>query len=116
MDWLPHVVIKAEDDACVKTATTALRTLHIGFPDQTATVHLISQSQTIIKYVKELCAANGHKLIQYGGNVRGAQLNYKLVKNSRLPIVLIRGTVVFYEDMSGSVSYTHLTLPTICSV
>ena len=37
MDWLPHVVIKAEDDACVKTATTALRTLHIGFPDQTAT-------------------------------------------------------------------------------
>lgn len=101
MDWLPHVVIKAEHEACAKTATTALRTLHIGFPDQTATVHLISQSQPIIKYVKELCVANGHKLIQYGGSVRGSQLNYKLVKSSRLPIVLIRGTVVFYEDMSG---------------
>ena len=101
MDWLPHVVIKAEHEACAKTATTALRTLHIGFPDQTATVHLISQSQPIIKYVKQLCVANGHKLIQYGGSVRGSQLNYKLVKSSRLPIVLIRGTVVFYEDMSG---------------
>ncbi|BCU98430.1 MAG: hypothetical protein CM15mV22_0620 [Eurybiavirus sp.] len=40
-------------------------------------------------------ATGGHKLIQYGSSVRGAQLNYKLVKNSRLPIVLIRGTVVF---------------------
>ena len=40
MDWLPHVVIKAEHDACAKTATTALRTLHVGFPDQTATVSL----------------------------------------------------------------------------
>ena len=100
MDWLPHVVIKAEHDACAKTATTALRTLHVGFPDQTATVHLISQNPTIIKYVKQLCTAGGHKLIQYGSSVRGAQLNYKLVKNSRLPIVLIRGTVVFYDDMS----------------
>ena len=36
MEWLPHVVIKAEHDACVKTTTTALRTLHVGFPDQTA--------------------------------------------------------------------------------
>ena len=100
MEWLPHVVIKAEDDACVKTATTALRTLHVGFPDQTATVHLISQNPNIIKYVKDLCAKGGHKLIKYGSSVRGAQLNYKLVKNSRLPVVLIRGTVVFYEDMS----------------
>ena len=100
MEWLPHVVIKAEHDACVKTATTALRTLHVGFPDQTATVHLISQNPNIIKYVKDLCAKGGHKLIKYGSSVRGAQLNYKLVKNSRLPVVLIRGTVVFYEDMS----------------
>lgn len=100
MDWLPHVVIKAEHDACIKTATTALRTLHIGFPDQKATVHLISQNPAIIKYVKGLCANSGHKLIQYGSTIRGAQLNYKLVKSSRLPIVLIRGTVVFYDDMS----------------
>ena len=80
MEWLPHVVIKAEHDACVKTATTALRTLHVGFPDQTATVHLISQNPNIIKYVKDLCAKGGHKLIKYGSSVRGAQLNYKLVK------------------------------------
>ena len=99
MDWLPHVVIKAEHDACAKTATTALRTLHVGFPDQTATVHLISQNQNIVKYVKDLCVQGGHKLHRYA-HTSGSQLNYQLVKNNRLPIVLIRGTVVFYEDMS----------------
>ena len=99
MEWLPHVVIKAEDDACVKTATTALRTLHVGFPDQKATVHLISQNPNIVKYVKDLCVKGGHKLNRYA-HVQGSQLNYQLIKNNRLPIVLIRGTVVFLEDMS----------------
>ena len=107
MDWLPHVVIKAEHDACVKTATTALRTLHVGFPDQKATVHLISQSQPIIKYVKELCVAKGHKLIQYGGSVNPKNVS-SILNIENVNGVLVGSASLDSEKISRIMNYSML--------
>ena len=38
MDWLPHIVVKAEDDVSIPTSVTALKTFSTGFPDTKATV------------------------------------------------------------------------------
>ena len=98
MDWLPHIVVKAEDDASVKTATTALRTFDTGFPGHKATVHCIgARAHTVCK---EWCSAGGHTLLEYQPSIRQSQLHYAIVKGSRLPVVLIRGTAVFYDDLS----------------
>ena len=32
MDWLPHIVVKADADAVPSTAASALKTFDIGFP------------------------------------------------------------------------------------
>ena len=44
MDWLPHIVVKADKDAVPATAATALKTFSIGFSEHTATVHYVGTS------------------------------------------------------------------------
>ena len=42
MDWLPQIVVKAEDDVSIPTSVAALKTFSTGFPDTKATVHCLS--------------------------------------------------------------------------
>ena len=100
MDWLPHIVVKADQDALPATAATALKTFSIGFPEHTATVHYVGTSTAVQKFCENWCAQGGHKFIKYNNKIRQSRLHYAIVKNSRLPVVLIRGTAVFYGDLS----------------
>ena len=101
MDWLPHIVVKADEDASPTTAASALKTFDKGFPEHTAVVHYVGTSPTVRTFCEKWCAEGGHKFIAYDQRIRQSRLHYAIVKSSRLPVVLIRGTAVFYADMSG---------------
>ena len=100
MDWLPHIVVKADADAVPSTAASALKTFDIGFPSHKATVHYVGTSPAVRAFCEKWCAEGGHKFVKYDNKIRQSRLHYAIVKNSRLPVVLIRGTAVFYGDMS----------------
>ena len=98
MDWSPHIVVKAEDAQSVPTSVTALKTFDTGFPDTKATVHCIGNNG--LDFCKQWAAKGGHKLINHLNSFKKSQLHYEIVKRTRLPVALIAGTTVFYEDMS----------------
>ena len=98
MDWSPHIVVKAEDAQSVPTSVTALKTFDTGFPDTKATVHCIGNSA--LDFCKQWAAKGGHKLINHVISTEKSQLHYEILKRTRLPVALIAGTTVFYEDMS----------------
>tara|TARA_B100002019_G_scaffold73498_1_gene63501 strand:+ start:141 stop:920 length:780 start_codon:yes stop_codon:yes gene_type:complete len=98
MDWSPHIIVKAEDAQSVSTSVTALKTFDTGFPDTKATVHCIGNSA--LDFCKQWAAKGGHKLINHVISTKKSQLQYEIVKRTRLPVALIAGTTVFYEDMS----------------
>ena len=100
MDWLPHLVVKADQDSGPSTAASALKTFDIGFPSHKATVHYVGTSPAVKSFCEKLCTEGGHKFIAYSQSVRQSRLHYMICKSSRLPVVLIRGTAVFYGDMS----------------
>ena len=100
MDWLPHIVVKADQDAVPSTAASALKTFDIGFPSHKATVHYVGTSPAVKSFCEKWCVEGGHKFISYTQNIRQSRLHYMICKSSRLPVVLIRGTAVFYDDMS----------------
>ena len=98
MDWSPHIVVKAEDAQSVPTSVTALKTFDTGFPDTKATVHCIGNNG--LDFCKQWAAKGGHKLINHVISTKKSQLHYEILKRTRLPVALIAGTTVFYEDMS----------------
>ena len=98
MDWSPHIIVKAEDAQSIPTSVTALKTFDTGFPDTKATVHCIGNNA--LDVCKQWAAKGGHKLINHVISTKKSQLHYEIVKRSRLPLALIAGTTVFYEDMS----------------
>ena len=98
MDWSPHIIVKAEDAQSVPTSVTALKTFDTGFPDTKATVHCIGNNG--LDFCKQWAAKGGHKLINHLNSFKKSQLHYEIVKRTRLPVALIAGTTVFYEDMS----------------
>ena len=98
MDWSPQIIVKAEDAQSVLTSVTALKTFDTGFPDTKATVHCIGNSA--LDFCKQWTAKGGHKLINHVVTTQKSQLHYEIVKRTRLPVALIAGTTVFYEDMS----------------
>ena len=98
MDWSPQIIVKAEDAQSVPTSVTALKTFDTGFPDTKATVHCIGSYA--LDFCKEWAAKGGHKLINHVISTEKSQLHYEIVKRTRLPVALIAGTTVFYEDMS----------------
>ena len=98
MDWSPQIIVKAEDAQSVPTSVTALKTFDTGFPDTKATVHCIGSYA--LDFCKEWAAKGGHKLINHVISTKKSQLHYEIVKRTRLPVALIAGTTVFYEDMS----------------
>ena len=98
MDWSPQIIVKAEDAQSVPTSVTALKTFDTGFPDTKATVHCIGSYA--LDFCKQWAAKGGHKLINHVNSFKKSQLHYEIVKRTRLPVALIAGTTVFYEDMS----------------
>ena len=98
MDWLPHIVVRAQDDVSIPTSITALKTFSTGFPDTKATVHCIGEKA--LPFCKEWAKSGGHKLIHHLSAVKTSQLYYEITKATRLPVVLIAGTTVFYDNMS----------------
>ena len=100
MDWLPHIVVKADTDAVPSTAASALKTFDIGFPSHKATVHYVGTSAAVRSFCEKWCTEGGHKFVSYTQQVRQSRLHYMICRSSRLPVVLIRGTAVFYGDMS----------------
>tara|TARA_B100000424_G_scaffold261552_1_gene246646 strand:- start:27 stop:803 length:777 start_codon:yes stop_codon:yes gene_type:complete len=98
MDWSPQIVVRAADDVSIPTSVTALKTFAIGFPDTKATVHCIGEKA--LPFCKEWVASGGHKLIHHLGSQKPSQLHYEIVKRTRLPVALVSGTTVFYDDMS----------------
>ena len=98
MDWSPQIIVKAEDAQSVPTSVTALKTFDTGFPDTKATVHCIGSNA--LDFCKQWAAKGGHKLINHVISTEKSQLNYEIVKRTRLPVAIIAGTTVFYEDMS----------------
>ena len=98
MDWSPHIIVKAEDAQSVPTSVTALKTFDTGFPDTKATVHCIGSYA--LDFCKQWAAKGGHKLINHVISTKKSQLHYEILKRTRLPVALIAGTTVFYENMS----------------
>ena len=98
MDWSPHIVVKAEDVQSIPTSVTALKTFSTGFPDTKATVHCIGTLPS--SFCKQWATEGGHTLLNYPSTVKQSQLNYEIVKRTRLPVALVSGTTVFYDDMS----------------
>ena len=98
MDWSPHIVVKAEDAQSVPTSVTALKTFGIGFPDTKATIHCIGIPAA--SFCKQWAEEGGHTLIGYPSTVKKSQLHYEIIRRTRLPVVLIAGTTIFYEDIS----------------
>ena len=99
MDWSPHIIVKAEDAQSIPTSVTALKTFDIGFPDTKATVHCIGSYA--LDFCKQWAAKGGHKLINHVVSTQKSQLQFEIVRRSRMPVVLIAGTTVFHSDMSG---------------
>ena len=100
MDWIPHIVVKASTDSCAATTTTALRTFETGFPGHKAIVHYVGTNAETEAFCKKWCSDGGHKFVRYYQSIRQSRLHYEICRGTRLPVVLIRGTAVFYEDMS----------------
>ena len=100
MDWIPHIVVKASKDACAATTTTALKTFETGFPGHKAVVHYIGTCVEAQTFIKKWCKEGGHKLVQYLPSIRQSRIHHEILRGTRLPVVLIRGTAVFYGDMS----------------
>ena len=98
MDWSPHIVVKAEDAQSVPTSVTALKTFGIGFPDTKATIHCIGIPAA--SFCKNCAEEGGHTLIGYPSTVKKSQLHYEIIRTTRLPVVLIAGTTIFYENIS----------------
>ena len=98
MDWSPQIIVKAEDAQSVPTSVTALKTFDTGFPDTKATVHCIGSNA--LDFCKQWAAKGGHKLINHVVSTKKSELHYEIIKRTRLPVALIAGTTVFYEDMS----------------
>ena len=98
MDWSPQIIVNAEDGNSVATSVTALKTFNTGFPDTKATVHCIGSHG--FDFVKEWVASGGHKLIHHVKSVKRSQLHYEIVKRTNLPVALIAGTTVFYDNVS----------------
>ena len=98
MDWSPQIIVKAEDAQSVPTSVTALKTFDTGFPDTKATVHCIGSNA--LDFCKQWAAKGGHKLINHVVSTKKSELHYEIVKRTRLPVALIAGTTVFYEDIS----------------
>ena len=74
MDWLPHIVVKADQDAVPSTAATALKTFSIGFPEHTATVHYVGTSVAVQRFCENWCAQGGHKFIKYDNKIRKSKI------------------------------------------
>ena len=98
MDWSPHIVVKAEDVQSVPTSVAALKTFGIGFPDTKATVHCIGIPAST--FCKQWAEDGGHTILGYPSTVKKSQLHYEIVRRTRLPVALIAGTTIFYEDIS----------------
>ena len=98
MDWSPHIVVKAEDDVSIPTSVVALKTFSTGFPDTKATVHCIGMKASA--FCKQWANEGGHSIVNYPSTVKKSQLHYEIVRRTRLPVVIIAGTTVFYEDVS----------------
>ena len=98
MDWSPHIVVKAEDAQSVPTSVAALKTFGIGFPDTKATVHCIGLPAA--NFCKQWAEEGGHTILGYPSTVKKSQLHYEIVRRTRLPVALIAGTTIFYEDVS----------------
>ena len=98
MDWSPQIVVNAQDAQSVPTSVTALKTFNIGFPDDRATVHCIGKAA--LSFVKEWALEGDHKVIEHLRSTKKSQLHYEIVKRTRLPVALIAGTTVFYDDVS----------------
>ena len=98
MDWSPHIVVKAEDAQSVPTSVAALKTFGIGFPDTKATVHCIGLPAA--NFCKQWAEEGGHTILGYPSTVKMSQLHYEIVRRTRLPVALIAGTTIFYEDVS----------------
>ena len=98
MDWSPQIIVNAEDSNSIPTSVTALKTFSTGFPDTKATVHCIGSHG--FDFVKEWVASGGHKLLHHVKSVKRSQLHYEIVKRTNLPVALIAGTTVFYDDVS----------------
>ena len=98
MDWSPHIVVRADDDVSVPTAVAALKTFSTGFPDHKATVHCIGAKAHA--FCKTWATEGGHTLLDYSSTTRTSQLHFEIVRRTRLPIAIIAGTTVFYEDVS----------------
>ena len=98
MDWSPHIVIKAEDVQSVPTSVVALKTFNTGFPDTKATVHCIGVKAST--FCKQWADEGGHTILNYPSTVKKSQLHYEIVRRTRLPIVIIAGTTIFYKDIS----------------
>ena len=112
MDWSPQIIVKAEDDISIPSSVTALKTFSTGFPDTKATVHCIGSKA--FPFCKEWATEGGHKLIHHLESTKTSQLHYEIVKRTRLPVVLIAGTTVFYDDMSDyttTKAYAADTIP-----
>ena len=98
MDWSPQIIVKAEDDISIPSSVTALKTFSTGFPDTKATVHCIGAKA--FPFCKEWATEGGHTLLDYSSTIKTSQLHFEIVRRTRLPIAIIAGTTVFYEDVS----------------
>ena len=98
MDWSPHIVVKAEDVQSIPTSVTALKTFSTGFPDTKATVHCIGVKAST--FCKQWADEGGHTILNYPSTVKKSQLHYEIVRRTRLPVVIIAGTTIFYNDIS----------------
>ena len=98
MDWSPQIIVKADDSNSVPTSVAALKTFSIGFPDDRATVHCIGREA--LNFVKRWALEGDHKVIEHLRSTKKSQLHYEIVKRTRLPVALIAGTTVFYDDVS----------------
>ena len=98
MDWSPQIIVTAKDVQSIPTSIAALKTFDIGFPNQKATVHCVGKLP--LKVVNEWANKGGHKVIEHVKSASKSQLHYEIVKRTRLPVALIAGTTVFYDDVS----------------
>ena len=51
-------------------------------------------------FCKSWTTEGGHTLLDYSSTIKTSQLHFEIVRRTRLPIAIIAGTTVFYEDVS----------------